>query len=193
MNDRHVLVLGLGQSGLAMARWCARHGATVTVADTREAPPQLAALHESVPQARFVAGPLSAALVDDASLRAVYRSPGLSPAAIAAVVDEARRRGLSARLADVASYDEAGGKAIAAARHAAEALPGDGWLQRLNENAASGPLEELLAAVRACVYARDESGGQDAGYGLETEAAQLDDATNVRQGPPSGSERETCA
>jgi len=85
-----------------------------------------------------------------------------------------RRRGLAARLADVASYDEAGGKAIAAARHAAEALPGDGWLQRLSENAPSGPLEELLAAVRATVYARDESGGQEAGYGLETEAAQLD-------------------
>ena len=85
-----------------------------------------------------------------------------------------RRRGLSARLADVASYDEAGGKAIAAARHAAEALPGDGWLQRLVEGTPSGPIEELLAAVRACVYARDESGGQEAGYGLETEAAQLD-------------------
>ena len=87
-----------------------------------------------------------------------------------------RRRGLAARLADVASYDEAGGKAVAAARHAAEALPGDGWLQRLNENAPSGPLEVLLAAVRALVYARDESGGQEAGYGLETEAAQLDGA-----------------
>jgi ATP-dependent DNA helicase DinG len=85
-----------------------------------------------------------------------------------------RRRGLSARLADIASYDEAGAKAIAAARDAAEALPSDGWLQRLIENQPSGPLEELLAAVRATVYARDESGGQDAGYGLETEAAQLD-------------------
>ncbi len=85
-----------------------------------------------------------------------------------------RRRGLAARLADVASYDEAGGKAIAAARQAAEALPGDGWLQRLLENAPSGPLEALLGAVRATVYARDESGGQEAGYGLETEAAQLD-------------------
>jgi len=84
-----------------------------------------------------------------------------------------RRRGLSARLADVASYDEAGGKAIAAAREAAEALPSDGWLQRLGEGAPSGPLEELLAGVRALVYARDESGGQEAGYGLETEAAQL--------------------
>jgi len=84
-----------------------------------------------------------------------------------------RRRGLSARLADVASYDEAGALAIAAARDAAAALPGDGWLQRINENAPWGPLEELLAAVRAMVYARDESGGQEAGYGLETEAVDL--------------------
>jgi ATP-dependent DNA helicase DinG len=85
-----------------------------------------------------------------------------------------RRRGLAARLADVASYDEAGGKAISAAREAAEALPSDGWLARLVEGFPSGPLEELFAAVRATVYARDESGGQEAGYGLETEAAQLE-------------------
>jgi len=85
-----------------------------------------------------------------------------------------RRRGLSARLADIVSYDEAGAKAIAAARTAAEALPGDGWMQRINEGAPSGPLEDLLASVRATVYARDESGGQEAGYGLETEAAGLD-------------------
>ena len=85
-----------------------------------------------------------------------------------------RRRGLAARLADLASYDEAGAKAISAARQAAEALTGDGWLQRLAEGAPFGPVEELLAAVRATVYARDESGGQEAGYGLETEAAQLD-------------------
>ena len=85
-----------------------------------------------------------------------------------------RRRGLSARLADLASYDEAGAKAIASACAAAERLPGDGWMQRLAEGAPFGPLEELLAAVRAAVYARDEGGGQEAGYGLETEAAGLD-------------------
>lgn len=84
-----------------------------------------------------------------------------------------RRRGLSARLADIASYDEAGGQAIAAAREAAEALPGDGWLQRVAESAPWGPLEALLGALRGVVYARDESGGQDAGYGLETEAVDL--------------------
>jgi len=85
-----------------------------------------------------------------------------------------RRRGLAARLADVASYDEDGGKAVAAACHAAEALPSTGWLQRLAEGEPSGPIEELLAAVRATTYARDESGGQEAGYGIETEAAQLE-------------------
>ena len=96
-QDRHVLVLGLGQSGLAMARWCAGQGARVTVADTRDAPPQLAALQEQVPHARFVHGPMDAALVDDDSLCAVYRSPGLAPATIAGAVDAARARGLPVR------------------------------------------------------------------------------------------------
>ena len=85
-----------------------------------------------------------------------------------------RRRGLAARLADVASYDEAGGRAIEAARHGAEALPSEGWLQRLAEGSPFGPVEALLGAIRATTYARDESGGQEAGYGIETEAAQLD-------------------
>ena len=84
-----------------------------------------------------------------------------------------RRRGLAARLADVASYDEEGARAIGQARNAAEALPGDGWLARMSEGAPYGPIETLLAATRTLVLARDESGGQDAGYGLETEAAEL--------------------
>ena len=85
-----------------------------------------------------------------------------------------RRRGLAARLADIASYDEAGGQAIESARHGAETLPTGGWLDRLAEGAPSGPVETLLGAVRALTYARDESGGQEAGYGIETEAAALD-------------------
>ena len=82
-----------------------------------------------------------------------------------------RRRGLSARLADVASYDAEGGEAISTAAAAAQALPSDGWLQRLGDNEPYGPVEVLLAAVRGLVYAR--ATGEDAGYGLETEAAEL--------------------
>ena len=84
-----------------------------------------------------------------------------------------RRRGLAARLADVASYDDEGARAIADAREAASTLPGDGWLARIVDGAPFGPIEDLLAETRALVFARDESGGQEAGYGLETEAAQL--------------------
>ena len=86
-----------------------------------------------------------------------------------------RRRGLSARLADVASYDAEGAAAIVAATMAAQALPGDGWPARLAEGEPFGPIETLLAAIRGLVYAR--STAEDAGYGLETEAAELDGAT----------------
>lgn len=83
-----------------------------------------------------------------------------------------RRRGLAARLMDVASYDEAGAAALDAAIRHAGALPGDGWLQRLAEGAPFGPIEALLGAVRGAVYARATA--QDAGYGLETELAEPD-------------------
>ena len=95
LKDLPVLVLGLGASGLAMARWCARHGAQVTVADTREAPPALAALQAELPEVAFIGGPFSAALIEGTPIRAVYRSPGLSPATIAPVVDAARAVGLA--------------------------------------------------------------------------------------------------
>lgn len=95
MVGQHIVILGLGASGLAMARWCARTGAaSITVADTRAAPPQLAALQQELPDVRFVSGPFSAALVDGQTLHAVYRSPGLSPEEIAPVIGAARAVGI---------------------------------------------------------------------------------------------------
>ena len=92
---QNILILGLGLSGLAMARWCVRTGAaTVTVADTRSAPPQLAVLERELPQVRFVAGALTADLVDGQGLHAVYRSPGLSPEAVAPVFAAANAVGI---------------------------------------------------------------------------------------------------
>jgi len=85
-----------------------------------------------------------------------------------------RRRGLAARLMDVASYDEEGGRALDSAVEAARALVSDGWLQRLVEGAPFGPIEALLLQVRGSVYARAKA--QEAGYGLQTELAQPDGA-----------------
>ncbi|ASL73895.1 UDP-N-acetylmuramoyl-L-alanine--D-glutamate ligase [Ralstonia solanacearum] len=87
-----VLVLGLGESGLAMARWCARHGARTRVADTREAPANLPALRAHVPDAEFIGGPFAPSLLEGVALVAI--SPGLSPldAAVAALLDGARER-----------------------------------------------------------------------------------------------------
>ena len=76
-EGKHALVLGLGESGLAMARWLARCGAAVRVADTRGAPTRLAALQESVPEAQFVAGSFGASLLEGIDFVAL--SPGLAP------------------------------------------------------------------------------------------------------------------
>jgi ATP-dependent DNA helicase DinG len=53
-------------------------------------------------------------------------------------------------------------------------LPGDGWLGRIAGGLPLNPVERLLMAVRATIYARATA--QDAGFGLETEAAELDGA-----------------
>eukprot|EP01041_Mallomonas_annulata_P028924 gene28924-50830_t len=94
LQDQHVLILGLGASGLAMARWCAQAGADVTVADTRETPPQLGTLQAEWPAVRFVSGPFVASLVEGSAVRAVFRSPGLAPDVVAPVVEAARAMGL---------------------------------------------------------------------------------------------------
>ena len=80
LQQQSVLVLGLGASGLAMARWCARHGAQVTVADTRTAPPQLATLRGELPGVRFVCTEFNAALVTESGAQLILKSPGLPPA-----------------------------------------------------------------------------------------------------------------
>lgn len=91
-----VLVLGLGESGLAIARWCARHGCRLRIADTREAPPNLAALQAEGIDAEFVGGPFTPALLDG-GVEIVGLSPGLSPLepALAALIAAAGERGVA--------------------------------------------------------------------------------------------------
>ncbi|MEY2688795.1 MAG: hypothetical protein RL375_2993 [Pseudomonadota bacterium] len=110
LRHLHVLVLGLGDSGLAMARWCVRCGAaSVTVADTRTNPPGAAKLADELPQVRLVCGPFDLALLQvpgvvgspsavdgtAAAVQLVLKSPGLSPLApdVAPLLDAAAERG----------------------------------------------------------------------------------------------------
>jgi UDP-N-acetylmuramoylalanine--D-glutamate ligase len=76
-DGKLALVLGLGESGLAMAHWLARGGARVRVADTRAEPQRLPALRAAAPDAQFVAGEFGADLLDGVDFVAV--SPGLAP------------------------------------------------------------------------------------------------------------------
>src|SRR5450830_1073885 len=74
---KHALVLGLGESGLAMAKWLAFCGAAVRVADTRTEPQRLQALRLAVPGVEFICGEFTEALLDGADF--VTLSPGLAP------------------------------------------------------------------------------------------------------------------
>ncbi|MWL88511.1 UDP-N-acetylmuramoyl-L-alanine--D-glutamate ligase [Cupriavidus sp. SW-Y-13] len=94
LQKPHVLVLGLGESGLAMARWCGLNGCRVRVADTREAPANLALLQTELASAQFAGGPFAEALLDNIGLVAI--SPGLSPleADTRALIEAAQARGI---------------------------------------------------------------------------------------------------
>ncbi len=94
LSGKRILVLGLGESGLAMAQWCARLGARLVVADSRPQPPALAALRQSLPDAEFVCSDfikgMDKRLLDGVDLLAI--SPGLSAGLM--LVLEARARGI---------------------------------------------------------------------------------------------------
>ena len=85
---KNALVLGLGETGLSMARFLDRRGARVRVADTRDDPPGLAALGASVPQAELVLGAYRDASFAGVDLIAI--SPGV-PLATAQVRAAAAR------------------------------------------------------------------------------------------------------
>ncbi len=83
LKDQDVLILGLGTSGLAMARWCARQGARITVADTRQSPPNLDVLNAEVAGAVFIHGGFDSIRTPDRPYTHVFKSPGLTPVDVA--------------------------------------------------------------------------------------------------------------
>lgn len=75
LKDKQVLVLGLGDTGLSALRWLQRHGARLSVADTRAAPPQLPVIQQAFPQLPVHLGPFSREVFAQADL--IVASPGV--------------------------------------------------------------------------------------------------------------------
>jgi UDP-N-acetylmuramoylalanine--D-glutamate ligase len=78
LKGKRVLVVGLGESGLAMARWLHRQGARIRVADSRPVPPNVEALAQFVPGCELLSGPFAAEPFAWADLVAL--SPGVPKA-----------------------------------------------------------------------------------------------------------------
>lgn len=92
-SGKHVLVLGLGESGLAMVLWLFRCGAKLRVADTRHAPDRLDGLKQLSSEIEFIGGEFTLDLLDHIDVIAV--SPGLSPLhELAFLLPEALRRSI---------------------------------------------------------------------------------------------------
>ena len=112
------LVLGLGESGLAMARWQARGGSAVRVWDSRDTPPQAAALKAHLSGTMLLSGPLDNTAL--AGVDRIYKSPGLAPGdpRIAAALAAARRAGV-----EVSGELDLFGAALASLRESTDYAP----------------------------------------------------------------------
>jgi UDP-N-acetylmuramoylalanine--D-glutamate ligase len=76
LAGRRALVLGLGDSGLSMAKWVAAQGGHVRVADSRAVPPRAAELRAVLPAAALRCGRFDTSLLEGAEL--LLRSPGVA-------------------------------------------------------------------------------------------------------------------
>ena len=95
LKDQRVLVLGLGISGLAMARWCVRFGADVTVADSRPMPPQLDVLNRDLPSVNFIHSAFSTSLIGNNIFNLLLISPGIKPEELASILLCAKGQGIT--------------------------------------------------------------------------------------------------
>lgn len=75
-RGRKVLVVGLGASGVAAARWLFAQGADVRAVDSRLEPPGLAVLQQAIPDLDIRLGPWQAA--DFSGVDCIVASPGVA-------------------------------------------------------------------------------------------------------------------
>lgn len=84
------LIVGLGATGLSVARYLSAKGVQVAVADSRKVPPGLAALNDELPDIAVFLGPFDDGLFD--TVERLVVSPGVPVST--PQIDAARRRGV---------------------------------------------------------------------------------------------------
>ncbi len=90
LQNKNVLVLGLGETGLSLARWLTAQGARVRAADSRAAPPAAVKLQAELPQAELHCGAFQDVLCEGVEVIAI--SPGVPLAE--PLVQRALQRGI---------------------------------------------------------------------------------------------------
>lgn len=111
LQNKQVLVLGLGDTGLSALRWLHCQGALLSVADTRETPPGVATLQAELPSVKLHTGAFTKAVFDAAEI--IVISPGVPKAE--PLVQAAMKRGVPV-MGDVelfAQFKPASSKVIA--------------------------------------------------------------------------------
>ena len=94
LQHQHVMILGLGISGLAMARWCSRFGASVSLVDTRANPPQLEQLKTELPSLKFICSAFEAHLINTSDFAFLLVSPGIKPADTAELLASTKEKNI---------------------------------------------------------------------------------------------------
>ncbi len=90
LRDKSVLILGLGETGLSLARYLHGQGARLAVADSRLQPPGIATLRSELPQVPLHCGPFGDELLE--GIASIAISPGVPLAE--PLVQKAMARGI---------------------------------------------------------------------------------------------------
>jgi len=86
LNNKRILVLGLGETGLSALRWLFAQGAKVAVADTRQNPPNIDAVKVDFPEINVYLGELDATILKAMDMLVVSPGVALSEPAIQAAI-----------------------------------------------------------------------------------------------------------
>jgi UDP-N-acetylmuramoylalanine--D-glutamate ligase len=182
LRGKTALVLGMGETGLSMAKWLSRMGATVRAADSRSAPPCREGLKQALPGARTLTGALTAEFFAGVDLIAI--SPGVpvaEPLVQSAMKDGVPVMGdmelfaLAIKQPDVAkpkilAVTGSNGKTTVTAM-AGEMVRKAGWDAEVAGNIGPAVLDALMQ--------REDSGKLPQAWVLEVSSFQLETTRNL--------------